>query len=208
MSTAVFPSLIGQAWDINRTPIWDTTIETNVSGKEVRLSNFTSPRYQWDISYNALRQGTVHNIAYTEFSQLLGFYNARQGAFDSFLYNDSDDNSVTTQAIGTGDGTTKAFQLVRALGGFSEPVFAPNVVSAVYVDGVLKTADVDYTVSSWGSANSGVITFVTAPANTKAVTADFTYYWPCRFLNDSISFNKFISNMYEGKKLSIISLKS
>lgn len=208
MSAAVFPTLAGQGWDITRTPIWDTTIQKNVSGKEVRMANYSFPRYQWDLVFNAFRQGIVNNTAYTEFAQILGFYNTVQGSFDSFLYTDQDDNSVTAQAIGTGNATLTTFQLVRTFGGFVEPVLAPNSVTAVKINGVTKTLGADYTISNWGTANPGIITFTSAPANAAVITADFTYYWPCRFVSDTIAFNKFISNMYDGKKLSIMSVKN
>lgn len=208
MSSAVFPVLVGQGWDIGRRAIWDTTTTQNTSGKEVRMANFTYPLHQFDVSFNALRQGTVHGAAYTEFAQLFGFINQRQGSFDSFLYTAPDDYTITAQALGNGDGSEVDFQLIRSLGGFIEPIFAPNTVSAVYVDGVLKTPVTDYAVSAWGSAEPGVITFTSPPANGKAVTATFTYYWPCRFLDDSVSFNKFTSNMYEGKKVSFITVKN
>lgn len=208
MSTQVFPSFAGLGWDVTRTPIWDTSITPNQSGKEVRMSNYTYPRWQWDLVYTAFRQGVVHNVAYTEFAQIAGFYNARQGSFDSFLYTDADDNAVTAQALGTGDGVTTTFPLIRAFGGFVEPVLAPNVVTAVKINGTTKTLGTDYTVSAWGSANPGIITFTTAPAGSAAITADFSYYWPCRFLDDNIPFNKWISNMYAGQKVSLMSLKN
>jgi hypothetical protein len=66
---------------------------------------------------------------------LLGFYNARQGSFDTFLFTDPDDSSITGQQIGIGDGSTKTFQLLRALGGFNDIIQAPNVVSTVYLTG-------------------------------------------------------------------------
>ena len=207
MSTQVFPSFIGLGWDIVRTPIWDTIVQQNVSGKEVRMPNFTYPRWQWQLTYNALRQGSVNNAAYTEFAQLVGFYNARQGQFDSFLYQDQDDNAVTTQGIGTGDGTTTAFQLVRQFGAFVEPVLAPNTGGTIniYINGTKQTTG--YSISAWGSANPGVVTFTTAPIASAAITADFGYYWPVRFTTDSIDFNKFISNMYGGQKVTFMSLK-
>ena len=208
MSTQVFPTLTGQGWDIVRTPIWDTITQQSVSGKEVRIGNFTFPRWQWDFVYEGLRQGVVNNATYTEFAQLAGFYNARQGSFDSFLYTDQDDNAVVAQGIGTGDGTTTQFQLIRTFGAFVEPVLAPNSVTAVKVNGVTKTLGTDYTIGAWGSANPGLITFTVAPGNTLPITADFSYYWPCRFVDDSIPFNKFVSNIYAAKKISIISLKN
>ena len=210
MSTQVFPTLTGLGWDIIRTPIWDNIQQQNVSGKSVRVANYTYPLYQWDLIFNGLRQGVVNGATYTEFTQLMGFYNARKGSFDSFLYKDQDDNSVTGQALGTGNGTTTVFPLVRTLDGFIEPVFAPNVVSAVKLNGVTQSGG-SYTILAWGTGNAngpGNIVFNTPPSAGVAVTADFTYYWPVRFLDDNLPFTKWISNMYDVKKLSLMSVKN
>ena len=210
MSTQVFPILTGKAWDVVRTPIWETIVQENVSGKEVRLANFTYPRYQWDLTYSALRQGSVNGANYTEFAQVMAFYNARQGSFDSFLYTDDDDQTVTGQAIGVGDGVTTQFQMVRSLpgGAFVEPVLAPNTVTAIKLNGTPQTLGTAVNVASWGQPNPGVATFVTPPASGVVITADFTYYWPVRFLDDQLQFTKFISNMYAVKKLSFKSVKN
>jgi uncharacterized protein (TIGR02217 family) len=207
MSTQVFPSLAGLTYPFDRTPMWDTTVQPNVSGKEVRLANQTFPRYQWDLIYSALRQGLSAGTTYNELKTLMGFYNARQGSFDSFLFTDPDDCSITGQDIGEGDGTTLTFQLVRA-NNYVEPIQAPNAVATVYVDGVDQVGH--WTVSNWGTATPGVITFASghAPANGKIVSADFTYYWPVRFNDDSVPFSKWIGNMYEVKKISLISVKN
>jgi hypothetical protein len=52
------------------------------------------------------------------------------------------------------------------------------------------------------------VTFVTAPGAGVSITADFTYYWPCRFDGDTLPFNKFMSSLYAGKKLSFKSVKN
>lgn len=209
MSSAVFPSLPGLTWDIGRSAIWDTIVQQTTSGKETRMANQTYPRHQWDLTYSILRQGTVNNNAFTEFSQIYAFINNRQGSFDSFLFTDPDDSSVTGQQIGIGDATTLAFQLVRSFGGNLEPCLAPNVVANVYVNGTLVSA-ANYAVSAWGALAPGVVTFGAghAPGAGQAVTVDFTYYWPCRFVDDVVPFNKFMQAMYECQKLSIISLKN
>ena len=210
MTTQVFPTLSGLTYPFDRTPIFDTIIQANVSGKEVRLANQIYPRYQWDLIYSMLRQGVSAGVAYTELQQLMGFYNQMQGSFNSFLFQDPDDNAVTGQAIGTGDGATTTFQLVRAMGGYVEPVQAPNLAGTIhiYVNGALKTVTTDYTISGWGSANPGVVTFTTAPGNTLPITADFGFYFPVRFVNDQIPFSKWIGNMYEAKKISLMSVKN
>ena len=57
----------------------------------------------------------------------MGFFLARGGQFDDFLLNESEltqsleDSVFTGQPIGTGDGVTKNFQLVRNFGGFLKP---------------------------------------------------------------------------------------
>lgn len=132
MSTAVLPSLIGLGIDVKREALWNNKIQEAISGKENRIAYWTYPRYRWTLKFNVLRASS----AYTELQQLIGFFNSRQGKFDTFLYTDADDNSVTGQQISTGNGSTAAYQLIRTFGSFIEPILAPNVVSAVRLGGV------------------------------------------------------------------------
>jgi hypothetical protein len=59
-----------------------------------------------------------------ELQTLGGFFLARQGSYDSFLYSDPTDNTVTKQTFAAGDDVTTAFTLARAWGGFIEPIGA------------------------------------------------------------------------------------
>lgn len=109
MSTALFPTLPTLAWSIKRTPSWQTRKIVNMSGKEVVLAEWSYPRYTWEVKYNTLRQGSglyVSTDTFTEMSTLMGFYNARNGGFDSFLYQDQDDNAVTGQQIAIANGSS------------------------------------------------------------------------------------------------------
>lgn len=204
MSTAVMPSLAGLGWPVTRTPVWDTIVQQAISGKETRIAKQSYPRWKWELTYTILRSAA----AFTELQQLAGFFNSRQGMFDTFLYQDADDNSVTAQAIETGDGATTAFQLVRGFGGFIEPVLAPNTGGTIniYLNGVKQTSG--YTVSAWGTSTPGVLTFTSAPGSGVAITADFTYYWPCRMSDDSLPFELFMSQYYSAKKFAFISVKN
>lgn len=201
MSSSVLPAYPGVAWPVTRTLITDTTVQKAISGMETRTQNQVAPRYRWQLVYNILRSAA----AFTEYQQMLGFINSRYGQFDTFQYQDSDDNGVTGQAIGTGDGSTTTFPLVRTLGGFVEPILAPNTVSHVYNNG---TDSGGWTVSNWGTASPGVVTYASAPAAGHAITADFTYYWPCRFDMSSFDFSQFMSGLYELKSLKFISVKN
>lgn len=202
MSTVVLPSLAGLGFDVVRTPLWDTNVQTAVSGKETRIARQASPRWRWELSYNVLRSAASYN----ELQQLAGFFNARQGRYDTFLYRDTDDNTVTAQALGQGNGTSTAFPLLRNFGGFNELILAPQTVSAVYINSVLQSSG--WSVSNWGSASPGVITFTTPPANNAVITADFSFYFPCRMSEDSVSFSMFLSQHYRVKKFSFISVKN
>ncbi len=201
MSDLVLPSLAGLGFDVVRTPLWDTNIHTTVSGKETRMARQVYPRWKWELTYNVLRSG-----AQNELQQLAGFFNARKGRFDTFLYRDADDNSATAQALGQGTGSLTTFQLIRDFGGFKEVILAPQTVSAVYINGVAQPTG--WSVSTWGTSTPGVITFTSAPADNAVITADFSFYFPCRMSEDSVSFTLFIAQHYRVKKFSFISVKN
>jgi uncharacterized protein (TIGR02217 family) len=131
---------------------------------------------------------------------LIGFYNARQGQFDDWLYSDPDDSSVTAQQFGVGDGVTTSFQLVRTFGGFSEPVTA--LVSTdfpVYVNGT-ATGAVAATLT-------GVVTFTTAPAAGALLTATFSYYWRVRFDDLDLTLDKMMGGLWSSGDISFTSVK-
>jgi len=198
MTEPVFPTLAGLGWSVKRAPVWKTRTQQAISGKETRLADWSYPAWRWELTFDFLRADPVA----AEFQALAGFFNARQGAFGTFLYIDADDNAVTGQAIGTGDGATASFQLVRAFGGFIEPVLAPNVVSAVTLAGVAQAPSA-YSVDS----TTGLLTFTVAPVSGAAVAADFTYWFRCRFAEDTLDFEKFMATLYRAQKLAFVSLK-
>jgi uncharacterized protein (TIGR02217 family) len=192
MSSAVLPTLPGVAYPVTRSLVSDVTIQQSISGLETRINNQSVPRYKWSLSYNILRSAA----AFAEFQTLLGFINSRFGQWDSFLFVDPTDNAVTGQQISVGDGSTKSFQLVRTLGGFIEPMLAPNIGATIniYLNGVIQPTG--HSVSGWGTTTPGVLTFTTAPGSGVVITADFSY------------FSLFMDSYYELKKLPLISVKN
>jgi len=219
MSIQVFPTpsvLPGRGWSLTRTIQAKTRKQVAVSGKETALADWSLPRYQWDLVFNILRQGNINGGTWSEMATLFGFYNARNGGFDSFLYQDTNDNAVTGQAIATGNNSAQTFPLVRSLGGFVEPILAPNVVTAVYFNGVAQSstgwnwARWDSTYGLGGAASPwspGTLGFTTAPGTGVSITADFSYYWPCRFVDDQCAFEEMFAGVFAVKKLSFQSIK-
>ena len=193
MTIPVFPVLIGQTWPVTRAPVWKTISQEAMSGKETRLPQFTFPRYKWSLPWDT---------TFSEFAELLGFINSLAGGALPFYFTDAHDNAVAAQGFGEGDGTTTAFQLVRAFGGFVEPVQSVNGAPSIYVAGTLKTVTTDYTIGS-----TGIVTFVAAPAAAAALTWTGSYYWLCRLDDDTAEFSEFAQGFLELKKLAFTSIK-
>lgn len=200
MSTAVFnpAAYIGLEWNTTRVPVWDSQVRRSVSGREYRTPLFSYPLYRYKMSYSVLRQGAAN----VELASLCGFFNQRLGDFDSFLFADPDDNTVTAQAIGLGDGSNRLYQLVRTFGSFVEPVYDVNGTPGLYVNGVLKTLTVDYTLSA-----TGLVTFTAAPGAGLVVAWTGSYWRRVRFVQKQLDFTKFMANLWELKSLELISVK-
>lgn len=77
-----------------------------------------------------------------------------------------------------------------------------NGTPTVKVNGVTKSNPTDYTIDS-----EGLITFVTAPTNTHPVTWSGSYYYRCRFLEDSMELEKFMYKLWRLKKVSLRTTK-
>ena len=207
MSTQTLPALPGLGFPWSRMPTFQTRRQVSVSGKETRIADWSIPRYTWSLTYDVLRQGTYQGT-WTEYTTLRGFFEQMYGGWDSFLYTDVDDNTVVGQAIATGDAATLAFPMVRTSGGFTVPTLAPNLSPTppvIYLNGVAQMSG--YSITPWGGSAPGILTFASAPGSGVAITADFSYYWPVRFDDDKMTFDKFMSNLYMLKKLSFTSIK-
>jgi uncharacterized protein (TIGR02217 family) len=191
MSNSVFPSLPGLSIVVSRFPRWKTKVQTAVSGHELRAAFMAHPKYTFRLSYEVLRAG-----AEAELETIVGFFNARQGAYDNFLFTDADDNAVANQGFGTGDGATRSFQLTRSFGGHTEPVMNLNGAPTIKVGGVETSA---YTIDALG-----LVTFTVAPANGAALTWSGAYYYRCRFLDDWLDLERFLERLWQLKKVELV----
>ena len=205
MTYQLFPTnLPGLTFDWTKTPTWSTRQLTSASGKEQRAANWSYPIYKFSLQFEFLRSN-VNN----EFQTLIGFCNQMQGMYQPFWFNDTTDNTATAQGIGIGDGVTKVFPLVRAVGGWVDPVAYTPSITAVYLNGVPQTPGGAWVASTvtpaFGGANA--VTFVNAPAIGSVITADFTFYFACHFAQDDPEFSNMMTNLWEVKKLDFVSIK-
>ncbi len=139
----------------------------------------------------------------TPMRTFLDFFLARQGSFDSFLFVDPTDNSVTSQIFGTGDGITTQFQLSRTFGGaFNEAVQNINGAPVIQDNGVTKTAGVDYAIGT-----TGIIVFSVAPLAGHVLTWTGSFYFRLRFKNDLQELENFLYKLWRLHTLELTSVK-
>lgn len=161
------------------------------SGREVRNARWADSRRKWDAG-SGIR-------SLDDLAEVIAFFEARRGRLHGFLWRDPlDDRSCAPsrapgpldQPIGTGDGTTASFALVKTYGDglrpWTRPILRPIAGSVrVAVAGVEKTAGTHFTVAATG----GLVTFASGaiPPAGAAVTAGYRYRVPARFDTDQIT---------------------
>ena len=117
---------------------------------------------------------------------VVAFFEARRGSLTAFRFADPFDNSssasgepqATDQWIGTGDGMTRAFQLLKRYGegadAYERPITKPREGTVrVAVDGVERVVEADL--------STGLVTLIEAPDANAVVTAGFRFDVPVRF---------------------------
>ncbi len=185
----VFPSVTGYVWPPTLAPVWNSQLQKTQTGRVVAATYQQYPLYKFTLQFEVLTQAL--------YQTLLAFFNQQQGNVIPFLFDAGPgQDSVTAQAIGSGNGTTTQFQLLRSYGGFAEPVAASSGSPTAYVNGTAATA-------TFNSPSNGYVTFATAPASGSALTWTGTYYFQCRFSKGTAEFEQFMSQLYKTKSVSL-----
>lgn len=192
-----------QGWSLHRRPTWATRLSTSASGREVRAPSYVTPFYEFELTYEVLNASTALGGAFANSLQLImGFFQQCQGQYASFLFTDPDFNTITGGSIGTGTGGATGFTLQRTIGGYSEAVGWTNAVTAVYINGVAQSG------GTWSLTQPNTISFITPPALGAAITADFTYYFACRFVDDIQDFEEWARNLHSLKSCKFRSVRT
>lgn len=178
------------SWGSRGGPGYFTNIIELDSGIEERVARRSRARRRYDVSYGIRR--------YSQLASLVSFYIGRKGPASGFRYKDWSDfttnsdgqsaQAFTDQTIGTGDGTTKVFQMVKRYqsGSQTEVRNLTKLVASsllIGVNGTLQTSG--WTVDD----DTGLITFTTAPTSGHTITGGCQFDVPVRFgseLDESI----------------------
>lgn len=198
MGNAVFPTFPGLKWGRKKTAVWSTGTQKSASGREFRTAYYTYPQWRFSLSFEVLRTKASVN----ELEKLAGFFNARKGSFESFLYEDPADNAVTDQPVGNTVQGVARYQLVRSMGGFIEPVSAVKERPAVKVGGTALAYGRDYTVT-----DKGVLVFNTPQPPGRPITWTGGFYFRVRFTSDMVDFENVLGSLWAAKKIEFTSVK-
>lgn len=197
MSLDIFPSLPGLKWGSTRVPMHRTGVRETPSGREFRTRYFSFPRWRYKLAYEVLRESE----GLAELQTLVGFFNARGGAAQRFLYLDPTDCSATRQRLGTGNGAATSFQLVRTWGGVVEPVYAPADGLQVLVDDQVAAP------STYVIQPNGVLAFGVPPAAGQSIAWSGSFYWRVRFRQDETEVSQFLHQLWEARSVELITVK-
>jgi uncharacterized protein (TIGR02217 family) len=186
-----FPTAI--AFGASGGPERKTEIVVLGSGREERNSRWADSKRRYNAGYGIRSLDDLHAV--------IAFFEERRGRLYGFRWRDRADwkssapevdPAATDQAIGTGDGATAAFQLVKTYGSafapYARTIGKPVAGSVVVaVDGAVKAEGSDWTVD----ATTGIVTFTAGaiPADGAAVTAGYAFDVPVRFDTDRLDIN-------------------
>jgi len=178
-----YPLALGR--DATVMPEFSTNVTVTASGFERRNSQWSNARLRFDVGPG------IRSDA--ELGELIAFFRARRGAARGFRLRDPSDHSsngmtgapnVDDQILGSGDGVTASFPLVKRYGDGPEaqvrritrPVETTVMVS---VNGMEVTA-------GWILDPGGIVTFSAPPAAGAEIGAGFLFDVPVRFADDRI----------------------
>jgi uncharacterized protein (TIGR02217 family) len=189
-------------------PVRRTEIVTLASGREERNTRWAHSRRRYDAGLGLKSLDDVHTV--------IRFFEERRGRLHGFRWKDHADFkscppqqavSPLDQAIGTGDGVTASFQLVKRYGsGLRDYV---RTISKP-VAGTVRMAVAGSETSAFTvDPATGIVTFSQGniPPASAAVTAGFEFDVPVRFDTDHLAIN--LANFAAGEipQIAIVEIK-
>lgn len=163
-----------------------TQIVELASGDEERNASWANSRRRYDVAYGIRRADDL--------AAVVAFFEARGGRLHGFRFKDwadykssqpSQPVAPTDQPLGTGDGATTVFQLMKR---YSSGAQSWSRAIAKPVEGSVRLAlnGVEQ-MSGWSiDPTTGSVTFTTAPGAGVAITAGYEFDVPVRFGSDTL----------------------
>jgi hypothetical protein len=198
-----FPMLAGLGWSVHKKPVFSTLVASHVSGREVRDALYQNPIWQFELTFDGLSSSptSYRGLGANSMQALMGFFLQMQGQFGTFLYTDPADNAATNVTFASGDGVTTTFTASRFMGAFLEPVGWVLTISNIFLNGVNQP-------SGWDLAQPNSLVFTSPPGSGVLISATFTYAFQCRFDEDDMDFEEFMSNLWRVDSIKFKSVRT
>lgn len=203
----------GLGYSVKWSPVFFNQSVKTVTGASIDIGLSAFPLHNFELIYNFLR---IRRPTFDELSAFMGFYALIGGQLGRFYFDWTDDDIVVGQFLGTGDGVNNTFTFGRQLGSFGggflgpvEPIGQLNLGRTlnVYRNGVL-VAPAGYNVNNTVPGNITVGFLAGAPGVGVTVSADFSFYYYCKFADDSPTFEKFVDAIYLNNSVKIQSCRA
>lgn len=181
-------------------PVHSTTVQRTTSGHERRNVNWRYGLHRWDLAH-AFRQFSP-SVAERDIGVLVAFFQARRGRAFAFRFKDWVDFHADPQVLGSGDDSTRTFQLVKwygdAAGAYRRVITKPVAGTVtVTLDGV------DLPGHAWSlDPLTGLLTLNDPPAAGAQVAAGFEFDVPVRFDMDKMDIT--VENYDQGEWTAIV----
>ena len=186
-----FPTAISRA--AHGGPERRTDVIVLGSGVEERNARWADSRRSYNAGWGVKSLDDLHAV--------IAFFEERRGRLHGFRWRDPTDwkscapegnASALDQSIGTGDGTTAAYQLTKTYGSAFNPwtrdITKPVAGSVlIAVDGAIQEPATAFTVDT----ATGLVAFQPGhvPSADAAITAGFEFDVPVRFDTDKLEIN-------------------
>lgn len=158
-------------------PEFSTRIVDMANGRERRNATWSTPRHKYSIPFRNIKQPAYMGIKQMHLDC--------RGKLHAFKFFDALDNTASGSVFGTGDGTTKIFQLgkVSVIDGISyaRPVYVIQPGATFKSAGATVTPTVDLA--------RGLVTFGSAPAAAASLTWTGGFAMWVRFDQDDLPFS-------------------
>jgi uncharacterized protein (TIGR02217 family) len=189
-------------------PVRRTDIVTLSSGREHRNSRWAQSRRRFDAGLGVRSIDALHAV--------IGFFEERRGRLIGFRFRDRTDWRSSSpakeptpldQRIGTGNGTARSFQLIKAYGAshapYQRPITKPiGGTVRVAIDGVEQAVGSAFTCDP----TTGIVTFAAAPHSGAAISAGYAFDVPVRFDADELDIDLSAFDAGEIPKIPLIEI--
>lgn len=190
MSTEVFAFQIDSPFEEDVK--WLTVVSESEGGKQQRYQKWQKPMRTFRLTLRArpINPAQVNQEA----DQIWRFYMRHKGAFDSFYFQNPNENPVTSEIIGSGDGSKSVFYMGnQVMIGTGDLIVTP--ASAALKRSVKGTGDfltfAAYTIDE----SFGQITTNSPLPTGDVLRADYNFRYRVHFKEDNLTRQSFVANL-------------